>query len=84
MARDIDYAAAAVNRAVNRAVVEKFGRTNDLQHVKITAKESTIAVCDNTYAVEATRHDLMDALRDCTSYPDFWRLLSLQRRQFES
>jgi hypothetical protein len=75
MARDIDYAAAAINRAV----LEKFGRTNDLQHLKITAKESTIAVSDNTYAAEGTRHDFMDALRDCTSYPDFWRLLSLQR-----
>ncbi len=72
MGRDIDYAAAAVNRAI----VEKFGRTNDLQHLTITAKENTIAVCDREYSAEGTRHKLLDALRDCASYDDFWRMLS--------
>jgi hypothetical protein len=72
MGRDIDYAAAAVNRAI----VEKFGRTNDLQHLTVTAKETTIEACDQAHTAEGTRHEMLDALRDCTSYADFWRMLT--------
>ena len=72
MGRDIDYAAAAVNRAI----VEKFGRTNDLQHLTVTAKETTIEVCDQRHTAEGTRHEMLDALCDCTSYADFWRMLT--------
>jgi hypothetical protein len=75
MARDIDYAALAVNRAI----IEKYGRTNDLQHLTVTAKENTIAVCDGEYAAEGSRHELLDALRDSSAYVDFWKMLPQTR-----
>ncbi|HEY1599931.1 MAG TPA: hypothetical protein VGG64_10035 [Pirellulales bacterium] len=70
MARDIDYAAIAVNRAI----VEKFGRSNDLQKLTLTAGEKTIAVCDGECTVEGTRDNLLAALRRAETYADFWQL----------
>jgi hypothetical protein len=72
MARDIDYAATAVNRAI----VERFGRANDLQHLTVTAKENTIEVRDGERVAEGTRHELLDALRKSGSYADLWQLLA--------
>jgi len=72
MARDIDYAATAVNRAI----VERFGRANDLQHLTVTAKENTIEVRDGERIAEGTRHELLDALRKSGSYADLWQLLT--------
>jgi len=71
MARDIDYAATAVNRAI----VEKYGRANDLQHLTVTAKENTIEVRDGDRVAEGIRHDLLDALRKSASYDELWQLL---------
>ncbi len=68
MARDIDYAAAAVNRAI----VEKFGRANDLKDLTVVAQENTIAVHDGTQSAGGTRDDLLAALRNAASYADFW------------
>jgi hypothetical protein len=69
MARDIDYAAAAVNRAI----VEKFGRSNELQNLTLTAGESTITVRDGEHCAEGTRDDLLAALRGSETYADFWQ-----------
>jgi hypothetical protein len=71
MARDIDYAAIAVNRAI----VEKFGRSNDLQNLTVTAQENTIAVRDGEHLAEGTRDNLLAALRKSESYSDLWQLL---------
>lgn len=68
MARDIDYAAAAVNRAI----VEKFGRANDLNGLTVVARENTIALQDGTQSAEGPRDDLLAALRRAASYADFW------------
>jgi hypothetical protein len=72
MARDIDYAATAVNRAI----VEKFGSANDLQSLTVTALESTIEVRDGEHVADGTRDNLLDCLRKSASYADLWRLLA--------
>jgi hypothetical protein len=69
MARDIDYAAAAVNRAI----VEKFGRSNELQKLTLTAGENTITVRDGDSSAEGTRDDLLAALRRSETYAEFWQ-----------
>ena len=69
MARDIDYAAAAVNRAI----VEKFGRSNELQKLTITAGENTITVRDGERNAEGTRDGLLATLRGSETYADFWQ-----------
>ncbi len=69
MARDIDYAAAAVNRAI----VEKFGRSNELQKLTLTAGENTITARDGDSSAEGTRDDLLAALRRSETYADFWQ-----------
>lgn len=72
MARDIDYAATAVNRAI----VEKFGRSNDLQHLTITALENTIEVRDREQVGAGTRDNLLDTLRKSASYAELWQQLA--------
>ena len=59
MARDIDYAATAVKTAI----VEKFGRHNDLAELAVTAKERTISVQHAGREAEGTRDDLLAAVR---------------------
>ena len=71
MARDIDYAAIAVERAI----VEKFGRKNDLQNVAVTANERTISVRDEKRTAEGTRDGLLAAVRAAESYAKLWELL---------
>ena len=71
MARDIDYAAIAVQTAI----VEKFGRKCDLQNLSVTANERTISVRDGRQAGEGTRDELLAALRAADSYPRLWELL---------
>ena len=68
--RDIDYAAAAVNRAL----VEKFGRTDDLGQLTVTAHENAIEVHDGKHRCVGSRDDLLAALRKAESYADWWRL----------
>jgi hypothetical protein len=68
MSRDIDYAAVAVNRAI----VEKFGRSNDLQSLKVTALENTIEVCDGDRMAVGTRDSLLANLRRAEAYADLW------------
>ena len=69
MARDIDYAATAVKKAI----VEKFGRDNDLDGLYLVAGERTIAVRDGQYAAEGTRDALLAGIREAESYDDLWK-----------
>lgn len=72
MARDIDYAAAAVKAAI----VEKFGRTNELRELKVTPHENTITVQDGGQRLEGTRDQLLAALRKADSYERLWEMAS--------
>ena len=71
MLRDIDYAAAAVERAI----LEKFGRANELDGLEVTAQERTIAVRHGPHAAEGTRDNLLAAVRKADAYADLWQLL---------
>jgi len=68
MLRDIDYAAAAVKKAI----VEKFGRLNPTDNLQVTANENTITVQDGQQVAEGTRDDLLAALRKAGAYDQFW------------
>lgn len=68
MARDIDYAAITVRTAL----VEKFGRQQDLTALEVEAKENTISVCHDGRATEGTRDNLLAAVRKADSLENFW------------
>ena len=68
MARDIDYAATAVHRAI----VEKYGRKSDLQNLTVTANERTISLQDGQHRAEGTRDDLLATIRKADSYTHLW------------
>ena len=72
MARDIDYAATAVQRAI----VEKFGGKSDLQNLTVTANERTISLQDGQRTAEGTRDDLLATIRKADSYTRLWELAS--------
>ena len=69
--RDIDYAAAAVKRAI----VEKFSDV-ELQNLQVMAGEQTIYVEHDGRNAEGTRDDLLAAVRKATSYADLWEVLA--------
>ena len=75
MARDIDYAAVAVRTAI----VEKFKDTA-LEDLQTVAGERTISICHAGHKAEGTRHDLITAVRDATSYANFWEILESDGR----
>jgi hypothetical protein len=68
MPRDIDYAATAVRTAI----VDKFGRKNELAALDVNAGERTITVRDGEQTAEETRDELMAAIRDANSYEELW------------
>lgn len=72
MARDIDYAAIAVRRAI----LEKFGRQSNLENVEVIANERTISIRDGAHAVDGTRDELLAAVRAAASYPNLWEILA--------
>lgn len=76
MSRDIDYAAIAVTNAI----VEKFGRQNDLQDLEVTANERTISVNHASRRAEGTRDDLLAAVRKAENYTHLWEVLPRTRR----
>jgi hypothetical protein len=76
MARDIDYAATAVKTAI----VEKFGRHNELQDLQVTANERTISIRHQDRMAEGTRDDLLAAIRAADSYPSLWEVLPSQSK----
>ena len=69
MPRDIDYAATAVKTAI----VNKFGRTNDLAALDVIAGEQTITVRHGEQTTEGTRDSLMAGIRDANSYEGLWK-----------
>lgn len=75
MARDIDYAAIAVKKAI----VEKF-RTADLTDLETVAGENTIAIRQQGRVAEGTRDNLLAAVRKATSIDNLWEVLAQQGR----
>ena len=69
--RDIDYAAAAVHRAI----VEKFGGRDDLQDLRVTANENTISLDHAGRSGEGTRDAILAAVRKADSYEKLWDVL---------
>ena len=79
MARDIEYAATAVKTAI----LEKFGRTTELEDLNVTANERTITVQQGGRTAEGTRDDLLAAVRKADNYQTLWQhllVLSLDAR----
>ena len=68
--RDIDYAAAAVKKAI----VEKFHNV-ELQDLQVVAGDRTIFVDHDGRNAEGTRDDLLAAVRRAKSYADLWEVL---------
>ena len=68
-ARDIDYAATAVETAIH----EKFGRHNDLTSLKVSAGATTISVSDGDHAIVGSRDDLLARLRRSGTYAEMWQ-----------
>jgi len=71
MLRDIDYAATAVQRAI----VEKFGRLDDVHDLQVTAMENTISVDHAGRRGEGTRDALLAAVRKADSYEQLWKVV---------
>ena len=69
--RDIDYAAAAVKKAI----VEKF-RDVELQDLQVMAGDRTIFVEHDGRSAEGTRDDLLAAVRKATGYANLWEVLA--------
>jgi hypothetical protein len=76
MLRDIDYAATAVQRAI----IEKFGRSHDVQELRVTANENTISLADAERIGEGTRDALLAAVRKAESYDHLWQIVPGSRR----
>jgi hypothetical protein len=70
-ARDIDYAATAVRKAI----VEKFSDV-ELQDLQVIAGERMIYVEFEGRNAEGTRDDLLAAVRKATSYADLWEVMA--------
>ena len=75
MARDIDYAAIAVKNAIS----EKFGRSNELQDLDVTAGERTILIRHAGQAAEGSRDDLLAVVRGAETYDQLWETLPKHR-----
>ncbi len=71
MARDIDYAAIAVQKAI----VNKF-HPLELQDVQAIAGDKTIAIHHNGRVARGTRDDLLAAIRKATSYDNLWEVFA--------
>lgn len=71
MLRDIDYAATAVKTAI----MEKFGRQNDLEDLRVTANEKTISVDHEGHSAEGTRDALLAGVRKAQDYAQLWQVL---------
>lgn len=69
--RDIDYAAAAVRRAI----VEKY-RDVDLESLQVVAGDRTIMVEHAGRHAEGTRDDLLAAVRKAGDYAGLWAVLA--------
>jgi hypothetical protein len=70
MARDIDYAAVAVRKAI----VEKF-RNEPLEDLRAVAGDRTITLQHQGRVAEGIRDDLLAAVRQATSYANLWEVM---------
>ena len=80
MLHDIDYAA----RAVNAAIVEKFGRSEKLDALEVVANERTLSVLDGERLAEGTRDNLLAMIRKSDSYKNLWQTLMVSGEQLIS
>ncbi len=71
MARDIDYAATAVEKAI----LEKFWKT-PLPELTVIANDTTISIRHEGRTAEGTRHDLLASIRKATSFDNLWEVLA--------
>jgi hypothetical protein len=69
--RDIDYAAAAVKKAIEA----KF-RDVELGDLQVMAGERTIFVEHEGRSAEGSRDDLLAAVRRATDYANLWEVLA--------
>ena len=69
--RDIDYAAAAVKKAMT----EKFNDV-DLESLQVMAGHRTIYVEHDGHNAEGTRDDLLADIRKAADYADLWEVLA--------
>jgi hypothetical protein len=74
--RDIDYAA----QAVRSAMMEKFGRQNELDDLQVVAGEQSIRVEHQGQAAAGTRDDLLAAIRNSADYASLWKELQTSQR----
>jgi hypothetical protein len=72
MLRDIDYAAATVRRAI----VEKFGRKNELTDLQVTAGDTAISVQHGPRSADGSRDWLLSVVRKADDYDELWQLLA--------
>jgi hypothetical protein len=70
--RDIDYAAVAVQKAI----VEKFGRKSELENLSVTVCGNTISVDDGEKSAQGSRDALLAGVRQADSYDRLWEILS--------
>ena len=76
--RDIDYAAAAVTRAI----MDKFKDiAPEPESLQVVAGESLIAIHHAGRSAEGTRDNLMAVIRKATSYSNFWEVLENEGRR---
>lgn len=75
MARDIDYAATAVRKAI----VEKFHKA-DLADLEAVAGDKTIAIRHQGRVAEGTRDNLLAAVRKATSIDNLWEVFASEGR----
>ena len=73
--RDIDYAAAAVQRAVS----EKFSSV-DLKNFQVMAGDRTIYIEHDGRNAEGIRGVLLADVRKAANYDDFWDVLANDER----
>lgn len=68
MQRDIDYAAAAVRRAI----LERFPSETSDESLVVTAQDATILVEDRGMRAEGTRDELITRIRKVETLDKFW------------
>lgn len=73
MTRDIDYAAIAVTNAL----IEKYGRQNDLQELTVMPNERTISLLHGGRRAEGTRDELLSGIRKSPTYEQLWQLFAV-------
>lgn len=68
MQRDIDYAAAAVRRAI----LERFPEETSEETLAVHALEATILIEDRGMRAEGTRDELITRIRKVPTLDKFW------------